>query len=115
MLLECCYACLLAALHLLQYAKDDDLPIDEVQRRTFTVDELKAAAEAFAINSYIGCVGLSHFDGQWIGEHEYLEQAGPVSLALNSLLGVDREYREGSAKHTEVPYGYMTGMRSHLQ
>jgi hypothetical protein len=62
-------------------------------------------------------VGISHFDGQWIGEeaHEYVEQAGPVSLALNAMLVADREYRQGSDRHTEVPYGYMTGMKSQLQ
>lgn len=37
-----------------QYAAGDDLPITEVQRRLFTTAELAAAAEAFAINSFIG-------------------------------------------------------------
>jgi hypothetical protein len=62
-------------------------------------------------------VGISHFDEKWIGEdaHEYAEQAGPVSLALNEMLVADRQYRQGSDRHTEVPYGYMTGMRSQLQ
>jgi hypothetical protein len=38
----------------LQYAGGDDLPIKEVQRRLFTTEELAAAAEAFAISSFIG-------------------------------------------------------------
>jgi hypothetical protein len=38
----------------LQYAGGDDLPIKEVQRRLFTTQELAAAAEAFAISSFIG-------------------------------------------------------------
>jgi hypothetical protein len=37
-----------------QYAGGDDLPISEVQRRLFTTQELAAAAEAFAISTFIG-------------------------------------------------------------
>jgi hypothetical protein len=67
--------------------------------------------------SAAGVVGISHFEGKWIGEdaHEYVDQAGPVSLGLNEMLVADRQYKKGSDKHTEVPYGYMTGMRSQLQ
>jgi hypothetical protein len=38
-----------------------------------------------------------------------------VSLGLNEMLVADRQHKPGSDKHTEVPYGYMTGMRSQLQ
>jgi len=98
---------------LLQY-KDTDLTVDSVERRLFSVEELQAAQEAFAINTRAGVVGISHFDDQWIGKHEFLEQAGPLSLALNEMLNVDRQYMAGSSRHTEVPYGYMSGMLSHL-
>eukprot|EP00878_Enallax_costatus_P027491 GHUV01029608.1.p1 GENE.GHUV01029608.1~~GHUV01029608.1.p1 ORF type:complete len:237 (+),score=45.98 GHUV01029608.1:496-1206(+) len=96
---------------------DDNLPIERVERRMFTVDELKRAQEAFAMNTFLGVVGISHLDSEWIGvdeEYQELEQCGPVSLALNEMLHVDRNYKKGSAKHTEVPYGYMTGMVSQL-
>lgn len=94
---------------------DDNLPIEHVERRTFTVQELKAAQEAFAINTFLGVVGISHLEDEWIGtDEEFLEQCGPISLALNEMVHVDRNYKKGSTKHTEVPYGYMTGMLSQL-
>eukprot|EP00775_Hariotina_reticulata_P008467 gene8467-8651_t len=97
----------------LQY-KDTDLTVEAIERRLFTVGEMLTAQEAFAINTRAGVVGISHFDDKWIGKHEFLEQAGPLSLALNEMLNVDRQYVAGSSRHTEVPYGYMSGMLSQL-
>eukprot|EP00879_Flechtneria_rotunda_P006201 GHRR01006519.1.p1 GENE.GHRR01006519.1~~GHRR01006519.1.p1 ORF type:complete len:108 (+),score=17.15 GHRR01006519.1:516-839(+) len=99
----------------LQYSEDENLTVDRVERRTFTVDELKAAKEAFAVSTREGVVGISHIDDQFIGQHAFVDQAGPVSLALNEMLMVDRQPKEGSTRHTEVPYGYMTGMRDQLR
>jgi hypothetical protein len=53
-----------------QYAAGDDLPIKEVQRRLFNTQELAAAAEAFAISSFIGearrlCM---HMSAGWLGD-----------------------------------------------
>lgn len=95
--------------------KSEDLPITSVERRAFTTGELAGAREAFAVSTRHGVVGISHFNDKWVGDHEFEGQAGPVSLALNALLELDREPVPGSAKHTEVPYGYLTGMRSQLQ
>lgn len=103
---------------LLQYKAvepDDNLPMERVERRMFTVDDMKQAQEVFAMNTFLGVVGISHIDNEWIGDdEENLEQCGPVSLALNEMLHVDRNYKKGSTRHTEVPYGYMTGMVSQL-
>jgi branched-subunit amino acid aminotransferase/4-amino-4-deoxychorismate lyase len=86
-----------------------------VEQRFFTTDELLAAQEAFAISTRLGVVGLSHFDDQPLGRGgEWEGTSGPVSLALNELLVVQRSVTPGSPDHTEVPYGYMTGMKGQL-
>lgn len=90
------------------------VPVQRVERRIFSLSELRDAAEAFAVSSTIGVVGISHIDGHWIGAHEFEGAAGPTSLALNEMLIVARKPTPGSSEHTEVPYGYMTGMLSQL-
>lgn len=88
-----------------------------MEQRLFTTQELLAAQEAFAISTRIGVIGISHFDDQQIGTHEYEGEAGPVSLALNELLKVEAQPQPGSDPgpgFTEVPYGYLTGMKSQL-
>ena len=90
------------------------LTVERVEQRYFTTQELLAAQEAFAISTRIGVVGISHFDDQQIGTHEYEGEAGPVGLALNSLLEVEAQPKPQSPLFTEVPYGYLTGMKSQL-
>lgn len=98
-----------------QHVKDEAyLTVERIEQRYFTTQELLAAQEAFAISTRIGVVGISHFDDQQIGTHEYQGQAGAVSLALNELLAFERQPKPGSPLFTEVPYGYLTGMKSQL-
>lgn len=80
----------------------------------FTVQQMLAAQEAFAISTRIGVIGITHFDDQQIGTHEYDGEAGPVSMALNELLAVERQPKPGSPLFIEVPYGYLTGMKAQL-
>jgi len=99
----------------LQHAKEEAyLTVERIEQRFFSTKELLAAQEAFAISTRIGVVGISHFDEQQIGTHEYEGEAGPVALALNELLAVERDPKPGSELFTEVPYGYLTGMKSQL-
>lgn len=101
----------------LQYVKDEDfLTVDRIEQRTFTVQEMLAAQEAFAVSTQIGVIGITHFDDQQIGTHEFEGEAGTVSMALNELLVVERQPKPGSPSpaFTEVPYGYLTGMKSQL-
>jgi hypothetical protein len=97
-------------------AEDEpDLTVAQVERRFFSTAELQDAREGFAISTRLGVVGLSHFDDAPLGRGtEWEGTSGPVSLALNELLVVQRAYKQGSAEHTEVPYGYLTGMKSQL-
>lgn len=90
------------------------MTVERLERRCFTTEELVAAQEAFAISTRYGVVGINEFDGQRIGTHGYEGEAGPVALALNELLNVERQPRKGSPLFTEVPYGYLTGMKSQL-
>jgi hypothetical protein len=99
----------------LQYVKDEPfLTVERIEQRTFTVQEMLAAQEAFAVSTQIGVIGITHFDEQQIGTHEFKGEAGAVSMALNELLAVQRQPKEGSPAFTEVPYGYLTGMKSQL-
>lgn len=100
-----------------QYVTEDepDLTVQCVEQRFFTKDELLAAQEAFAISTRMGVVGISHLDDQPMCKgSEYEGSSGPVSLALNELLVLQKQPRQGSDEHTEVPYGYLTGMKSQL-
>lgn len=103
------------AAHTLEYVKDEPfLTVERIEQRTFTVQEMLAAQEAFAVSTQIGVIGITHFDEQQIGTHEFEGEAGAVSMALNELLAVQRQPKEGSPAFTEVPYGYLTGMKSQL-
>jgi hypothetical protein len=98
-----------------QYVKNEEyLTVARIERRTFTTQELLAAQEAFAISTRLGVVGISSFDDQQVGQHEDEGEAGTVSLALNAVLEVVRQPVVGSPRFTEVPYGYLTGMKSQL-
>lgn len=109
------WAALICRLPCLQHAKNEDyLTVERIERRTFTTAEVLAAQEAFAISTRGGVVGISHFDDQAIGTHEYEGEAGAVSLALNALLEYERQPRQGDPLFTEVPYGYLTGMKAQL-
>jgi branched-subunit amino acid aminotransferase/4-amino-4-deoxychorismate lyase len=102
-------------LPILQHAKDEPyLTVERIEQRTFTVTELLAAHEAFAISTRAGVLGISHFDDQQIGTHEYEGEAGAVAMGLNELLAVERQPKPGSPLFTEVPYGYLTGMKAQL-
>jgi branched-subunit amino acid aminotransferase/4-amino-4-deoxychorismate lyase len=99
----------------LQHAQSEPyLTVERIERRTFSTQELLAAQEAFAISTRMGVVGISHFDEQQIGTHDYEGEAGSVSMALHALLEFERQPKQGSPLFTEVPYGYLTGMKAQL-
>lgn len=91
-------------------ANPDDLPIDKVEQRPITSDDVMGALEAMLINSIGGVVPITHLDGAPIADGT----AGAIALALQQLLINDREPREGSPRHVPVPYGALTGMRNQL-
>ena len=89
---------------------DDDLDVAKVEQRPITLGDLRGAAEAMLVSSTYGVVGLTCVDEHVIADGK----PGVVTLAAQDLLSQDREPRDGSARHTPVPYGMLTGMASQL-
>jgi 4-amino-4-deoxychorismate lyase len=81
-----------------------------VEQRPIHVDELLQAQEVFVSSTTSLVVPITHVD-----EHPIADgKVGKSALALYAALVNDMRPVEGSARHMEVPYGYLTGMRSQL-
>lgn len=89
----------------------DDLPLTSVEQRPISTSDLKGALEAMLISSTHGVVGLTHLDGEPIADGS----PGYIAGALQQVLLNDRVPREGSPRHTPVPYGGLTGMAAQLK
>lgn len=89
---------------------DDDLPIQAVEQRPITTDDLRGALEAMLVSSTFGVVGVTHLDEDAIADG----RPGYMTMALQAVLTNDREPKPGSARHIPVPYGGITGMASQL-
>jgi hypothetical protein len=93
-----------------QNRDDDDLPIQAVEQRPITTDDLRGALEAMLVSSTFGVVGVTHLDEDAIADG----RPGYMTMALQAVLTNDREPKPGSARHIPVPYGGITGMASQL-
>ncbi|KIZ05871.1 hypothetical protein MNEG_2078, partial [Monoraphidium neglectum] len=88
----------------------EDLPLKGVEQRSISLEELQGALEAFLVNTTQGVMPLTQVEDHPIADG----RPGNLSLALQAVLINDRVPREGSDRHTPVPYGGLTGMRSQL-
>lgn len=88
----------------------NDVVISEVQQRPMHVSEVAEAKEAFCVCSTYTIAPLRSVDGAPIGPDG---QPGITALALHYMLDND-QLQTNSPRHTAVPYGYTTGMRSQL-
>eukprot|EP00889_Picochlorum_renovo_P004520 jgi/Picre1/31550/NNA_006902.t1 len=79
-----------------------------IEKRQVSVDEAKSSEEMMIVGSQYPVMPVVAWDGEPIGDGE----AGIVSLQIRTLLQTDAcPPKEGSTDlHTEIPYGYMTGM-----
>jgi 4-amino-4-deoxychorismate lyase len=84
-----------------------DVQISKIEIRPISVEEAKNSVEMMLIGSQYPVMPVVAWDGASIGDGT----VGVVSLQLRTLLQSD-VYPEGdgSILHTEVPYGYLTGM-----
>jgi branched-subunit amino acid aminotransferase/4-amino-4-deoxychorismate lyase len=84
--------------------------VDSIEQRPVHIDELLAAREVFMTSTTCLVVPVTHVDETPIGDGS----SGKTALALHAAMVNDMRPAEGSARHTAVPYGYLTGMRSQL-
>lgn len=85
----------------------DDLEgIDSVVRRHFSVDEAKAAKEVFLAGSSLPVVAVIAWDSSTIGTG----LPGRGAMALRGLIENHMNPANNMGQHTEVPYGYITGI-----
>ncbi|KAI8476228.1 MAG: aminotransferase [Monoraphidium minutum] len=89
---------------------EEDLPIKAVSQRPISLDDLTGSLEALLVNSTLGVMPVTHVDDEAVADG----RPGYLSMALQATLINDRKPREGSDRHTPVPYGGLTGMRSQL-
>lgn len=87
--------------------EERDLRFTNIIRRHFTVDEAQKALEVIVTGTTIPVMGIIRWDGEDIED----ATVGKTALAFNMLIYNDAEYKETSTVHTEVPYGYLTGMK----
>ena len=87
-----------------------DVLAHKIEQRPIHSDEVYQAKEAFLIGSSHLVVGLNSWNGQNIADG----QPGSQALAFSNILENDKDPKEGSSQHIEVPYGYVTGMRGQL-
>lgn len=80
-----------------------------VQRRIHS-DELYKATEVFLVGSAHITMPLTFWNERPIGDGT----PGIVALALSSMMELDMKPRDDHPDLMQVPYGYMTGMRSQL-
>lgn len=85
-----------------------EVDISRIEKRQVSVDEAKSSEEMMIVGSQYPVMPVVAWDGEPIGDGE----AGIVSLQIRTLLQTDAcPPKEGSTDlHTEIPYGYMTGM-----
>ncbi|GMH34017.1 hypothetical protein BSKO_01851 [Bryopsis sp. KO-2023] len=93
-------------LSLVPKLNEPKLSVKTIERRLFTVEEAKSALEVFVAGINIPVTGITHWDGDPIADGT----TGVNTLVFNAQIYKDAEYRPESPFHTEVPYGYMTGM-----
>jgi len=87
-------------------AKGQMETVRRIERRHITPEEAKAAAEVFLVGTSLPVMSVVEWDDCKIGDG----QVGIVALELRALILKDMVVRTGSEQHTEVPYGYLTGM-----
>lgn len=80
--------------------------VEKIDRQHFTVDEAKAAAEVFLTGTSLPVMPVVQWDDTRIGGGT----PGMVALQLRALLQLDADPNPPSNRHTEVPYGFLTGM-----
>ncbi|EFN54669.1 hypothetical protein CHLNCDRAFT_52990 [Chlorella variabilis] len=80
--------------------------IKRVEQRHISLAEAKAATEVFFISSSMLIMPVVQWDTQLIADGT----AGIVALQIRVMLQNDTKPRPASDQHTEVPYGFMTGM-----
>lgn len=87
-----------------------DVEISKIEKRALSVEEAKGSVEMMLIGSQYPVMPVISWDGEAIGDGT----VGVVSLQLRTLLQSDvfPDVSETSVSHvhTEVPYGYLTGM-----
>ncbi len=84
--------------------------MERIEQRPIHSDEVYSAKEIFLVDSGHLITPLTSWNGEQIADG----LAGISAVAFGSILELDRIPREGCSKFTEVPYGYVTGMRSQL-
>lgn len=92
----------------------DDVIVKDVQQRKMHVSEITSAKEAFLVCTTYIIVPIRSVDGKPVNDN----MSGQTTLALHYMLDNDLQPPPAgvfSARHTPVPYGYMTGMRSQLK
>lgn len=75
-------------------------------RRHFSVDEAKAAREVFLAGSSLPVIGVIKWDTKTIGEGI----PGRGVTAFRALIENHMNPANNRGQHTEVPYGFITGM-----
>ena len=85
---------------------DDLHGVDSIVRRHFSVEEGKAAREVFLAGSSLPVMPVTMWDGDPIGDGV----PGRGVLSLKALLLRHMNPANNKGQHTEVPYGYLTGM-----
>jgi len=84
-----------------------DVQISKIDKRPVSVEEAKGCAEMMLIGSQYPVMPVVAWDGNAIGDGT----VGVVSLQLRTLIQSDvNSEADVSGLHTEVPYGYLTGM-----
>lgn len=87
-----------------------DITVERIEQRPIHSDEVLQAKEVFLIGSSHRVTAITSWNGANIGDG----RPGSSALAFGNILENDQVPREGSTEHTEVPYGYVTGMRGQL-
>ena len=80
--------------------------VARIERRHVSVQEAKSAAEVFMVGTSLPVMPVVAWDEVAIGDGS----PGIASLQLRALVQGDMQPKQGSDQHTEVPYGYLTGM-----
>ncbi|KXZ49352.1 hypothetical protein GPECTOR_22g946 [Gonium pectorale] len=91
----------------------DDVIVSDVQQRQLHISEVLSAKECFLVGTTYTIAPVRSVDGQPIADNS----TGLTTLALHYMLENDKQAPPAgvfSPLHTPVPYGFMTGMRSHL-
>ncbi|EFJ50280.1 hypothetical protein VOLCADRAFT_73975 [Volvox carteri f. nagariensis] len=91
----------------------DDVVVANVQQRKLHVSEVLAAKECFLVCTTFTIIPLCSVDGKAIADNK----TGLTTLALHYMLDNDMQPPPAgvySCRHTPVPYGYTTGMRTQL-